>query len=71
MKNYSTDYKKAFEELLFALSEEYLKGARAMFNAITKEICVEGGCKKCLVCGAGLRFIKVEEMKSNGESNGR
>ena len=57
------DYKKAFEELLYSMSEEYIKGARAMLNAITKEICVEGGCGNCAVCNSGFKFISTEEMK--------
>jgi len=57
------DYKKAFQESLNSMGEEYLKGARAMFNSITEEVCVKGGCKKCVICSKGLKFLKQQEKK--------
>ena len=61
------DYKKACEEAINSLEEEFKNGAKAMLNYIQREGtgCLGINCD-CVICEAGNKFLrrsKEEWMK--------
>jgi len=52
------DKDKAIEELLNSMEEEYLKGAKAMFEHIRANVTYCNGKDGCAVCIEAKKFLK-------------
>ena len=59
MKEENLDYKKACEEAIDSLEEEFKNGAKAMLSFIQREAtgCFGLNCN-CIVCEAGKKFLR-------------
>jgi len=56
------DYKKASEEALNSMEEEYWNGAKSMFNHLRAEVTRCNGKDNCAICNSAYKFL-------NGRNN--
>jgi len=59
MKEINLDYKKACEEAINSLGEEFKNGAKAMLDYIRREGtgCLGINCN-CVICETGKKFLR-------------
>jgi len=60
------NYKKACEEAINSLEEEYKNGAKAMLHFIQREAtgCLGIKCD-CIICNAGNKFLRKRKYNSS------
>lgn len=70
MKEENLDYKKACEEAINSLEEEFKNGAKAMLSFIQREAngCLGLSCN-CIVCEAGKKFLRQRPKIKSEEEN--
>lgn len=62
------DYKKACEEALNSMGEEFNNGAKAMLSFIQREAtgCLGLNCD-CIICETGKKFLRKRFHNQNGK----